>query len=184
MHLIFSDETNANKLSRLHFDDRNSLDPSLAVYASFYRSSKTNTTDLLLPFYATQADGQQILCVATKCNQTQFDPVTGTHQLFCNIEDSCTIFIRPLLQGDQHQSISSVMSNPNQYQSYSSFLNDPLTNKLHFVTSYETFFAQIVGEYSLDEFHRGAIIRMTSNLDVFSQNYAYDKSGKVKTCHF
>jgi len=158
IHLIFSDETNAEKLNKFRFDDFVSRTRAQSVYVNFYRRKADAA---LLPFYTVHDDLTRILCVASKCEKTKFDPVTGTHRLSCNFNESCTIFYGP--------------------DSNYNFFNDPSTNILNFESFNERTGRTMIGQYTIDEYNRGPILRRAMNLDPIYSPFTYDASQKVVT---
>jgi len=112
IHLIFSNQTNAEKLNQFEFTD--SLFYKVPRgWISLYKSKKDG---VLKPVLTMASFESQLTCAAESCNRLVHDPITGTNRFDCDLTKSCSV----------------TFDSSNEWHLY---VNDPNTNVLNVIAN-------------------------------------------------
>jgi hypothetical protein len=87
IYLIFSNQTNAEKLNQFEFAD-NADHRVPRGWLSLYTAEKSGK---LMPVLTTGANHTYLVCAPSNCNRLTYNPITGTNRFDCDFSTNCTV---------------------------------------------------------------------------------------------
>jgi hypothetical protein len=127
IHLIFSKQTNADKLNRFDFASKSYLGVPHG-WLSLYTSEDDGK---LKPVLSTATADTHLICAPSNCNRIIHDPITGTNRFDCDISKNCTFTYDDL--------------------NWHLYVNDPWTNIINILAEAK------VNSYDAETIHIGSI---------------------------